>query len=147
MTAAFYILLAAGHLGLFDVIYFHWYRCRLSSRPECQREVLLHTVRHLVYASQFIVIANLRFHGAALAVLGLIYALDVFVAWSDVLEENRSRKAQGGLMSGEYFMHIVLSLLIGCYLMCVFQAVWPIGTLRRPSSLTHPRSPQFSEYI
>lgn len=125
MTVAFYLLLVAGHLGLFDVLYFHTWKCRLAVRPECQREVLWHTLRHAVYGSQFLIVANLRFHGAWLLVLAAIYALDVFIAWSDVLEETRSRKLLGGLPSGEYFMHIVLSLLIGAYLLAVAQAVWP----------------------
>jgi hypothetical protein len=141
MAAAFYILLVAGHLGLFDVIYFHTYRCRLTQRIECQREVFWHTIRHLVYATQFIIIANLRFHGAALIPLALVYVMDVVVAWSDVLEETRSRKAQGGLPAGEYFMHVVLSLLIGCYFVCVFQAVWPDRLLPTAIVVDAPRVP------
>lgn len=124
MTAAFYLLLVVGHLGVFDVLYFHIYRCKLDHRRECHREVFWHTLRHFIYASQFIIIANLRFHGAALLMLALIYLADVFVAWADVLEETRSRRPQGGLPRGEYFMHIVLSLLVGCYLMVVWQTVW-----------------------
>jgi hypothetical protein len=124
MAAAFYLLLVIGHLGVFDVLYFHTYRCRLDRRPECQREVLWHTLRHVIYATQFIVIANFRFHGAALLLLALVYAADVFIAWADVLEETRSRRPQGGLPQGEYFMHIVLSLLVGCYFMLVLQTVW-----------------------
>lgn len=78
-----------------------------------------------VYGTQFVVIANLRFHGAALILLALLYAADVIVAWSDVLEETSSRRGQGGLPGGEYFMHVVLSLLIGCYFILVWQAAWP----------------------
>lgn len=125
MTTAFYILLVAGHLGFFDVVYFHGMKCRLAERPECQREVFWHTMRHLIYASQFIIVANLRFHGAALLFLLALYAADVFIAWSDVWEETRSRAPQGGLPRGEYFMHVVLSVLVGAYMMAVFQAVWP----------------------
>src|SRR5207245_10365160 len=62
MVAAFYLLLSVGALGFFDVLYFHGVKCRLAERPDCQREVLWHTARHLVYASQFAVVANLRFH-------------------------------------------------------------------------------------
>jgi hypothetical protein len=141
MIAAFYILLFAGHLGVFDIIYFHWYRCRLNGRPECQREVLWHTVRHLVYAAQFIAVANLRFHGWALLILALLYSMDVFIAWSDVLEETASRRAQGGLPSGEYFMHIVLSLLIGAYFVTVIQAVWPDRLLPIGVVIDPPRVP------
>jgi hypothetical protein len=71
------------------------------------------------------VIANFRFHGSALVILAIVYAADVIVAWSDVLEETASRRSQGGLPRGEYFMHIVLSLLIGAYLMTVAKTVWP----------------------
>ena len=124
MSAAFYLLFIIGHLGVFDVLYFHIYRCKLDSRPECHRETLWHTLRHFIYASQFIIIANLRFHGAALWVLALLYLADVFIAWADVLEETASRRPQGGLPRGEYFMHIVMSMIVGGYMTLVFQAVW-----------------------
>jgi hypothetical protein len=134
VTTPFYLLLVIGHLGAFDVLYFHWWKCRLGDRPECRREVLWHTVRHLVYAAQFLVIANLRFRGAAVALLGVLYAADVFVAWADVWEEKRSRQGQGGLPRGEYFMHIVLSVLVGIYLMAVFTVAWPDRLL--PTAIT-----------
>lgn len=125
MAAAFYLLLAIGHLGFFDVVYYHMQRCGLHRRAECQREVLWHTMRHLVYGLQFLVIANLRFHGAALILLLGLYAADVYIAWSDVWEETESRRALGGLPRGEYFMHTVLSVLVGCYLATVAHAVLP----------------------
>jgi len=141
MEAAFYILLIAGHLGIFDVIYFHNYKCNLRSRPECQREVFWHTIRHAVYATQFIVIANFRFHGLALVILAIVYVADVVVAWSDVLEETASRRVQGGLPRGEYFMHIVLSLLIGAYLMTVARTAWPDRLLATGVVLDPPSVP------
>ncbi|HEX4620223.1 MAG TPA: hypothetical protein VH208_01535 [Myxococcaceae bacterium] len=124
MTAAFYLLLVIGNLGAFDVVYFHTWRCKLAQRPESHREVFWHTVRHSIYAMQFLWVANLRFHGWAIAFVGALYAADVVVAWSDVWEETGSRKAQGGLPRGEYFMHIVLSVLVGIYMACVAQAIW-----------------------
>ncbi len=125
MTTAFYLLLAIGLLGAFDVVYFHVWRGRLQERPECQREVLWHTARHLIYALQFLWVPHLRLQGAALVLLGGLYAADVFIAWADVWEERDSRASQGGLPRGEYFMHVVLSVLVGLYLMSVFHAVWP----------------------
>jgi len=125
MLAAFYLLLVIGHIGVFDVVYFHYYRCRLHTRPECHREQFWHMVRHVVYGLQFLIIANLRFHGALLLILGAIYAADVFIAWSDVWEETISRRNQGGLPRAEYFMHIVLSLMVGAYIVLVGQTVWP----------------------
>jgi hypothetical protein len=124
METSFYLLLIIAHLGAFDVLYFHIYKCKLHLRPECRREVFWHVWRHLIYALQFVWVANFRFHGWALAALAALYFCDVFIAWSDVLEENRSRASQGGLPRGEYFMHIVLSLLVGLYMMATFQAIW-----------------------
>src|SRR5207237_2521016 len=141
MVAGFYLLLMAGVLGAFDVAWFHIYRCRLAQRPECQREVLWHTVRHSIYASQFLWVANFRFHGGALALLAVLYVADITIAWGDVLEEHRSRKEQGGLPRGEYFMHVLLSLLIGAYLMTVAQTVWPDRLLPTAIVLDPPPVP------
>lgn len=141
MELPFYLLLVIGHLGAFDVLYFHVRRCALHTRPECQREVLWHTIRHLIYALQFLAIANLRFHGAALLCLALLYAADVLVAWSDVWEETASRKPQGGLPRGEYFMHVVLSVLVGAYIALVARAVWPDRTLPSAIVLSPPDVP------
>jgi hypothetical protein len=141
MTAAFFLLLAIGLLGAFDVVYFHMWRGRLQERAECQREVLWHTVRHLVYGLQFLWVAHLRLHGAALVGLAVLYAADVFVAWADVWEEKASRALQGGLPRGEYFMHVVLSVLVGLYLMSVFHAVWPDRLLPAAVILAPPAVP------
>ncbi|QSQ11937.1 SRPBCC family protein [Myxococcus landrumensis] len=124
MSVAFYLLLLIGLLGAFDVVYFHLWRGRLQERAECQREVLWHTARHLIYALQFLWVPHVRFQGWALAVLALLYAADVLVAFADVWEERDSRASQGGVPRGEYFMHVVLSVLVGLYLMATFQAVW-----------------------
>jgi len=141
MVAAFYLLLVIGHIGLFDVIYFHFYRCRLHERPECHREVFWHTTRHVIYGLQFLIIANLRFHGVALLLLATIYAADVAIAWSDVWEETVSRRNQGGLPRAEYFMHIVLSLLVGGYILLVGQNVWPDRLLPAAIVIAPPAVP------
>lgn len=124
MEISFYLLLIIAHLGLFDVLYFHNYKCKLQLRPECRKEVFWHVWRHLIYALQFIWVANFRFHGFALILLGVLYFFDIFIAWADVWEETRSRKSQGGLPRGEYFMHVVLSLLVGGYLINTFMTIW-----------------------
>jgi hypothetical protein len=141
MVAAFYLLLVIGHIGLFDVLYFHYYRCRLHARPECHREVFWHTIRHSIYGLQFLIISNLRFHGLALLLLAAIYTADVFIAWSDVWEETLSRRNQGGLPRAEYFMHIVLSLLVGAYILLVGQNVWPDRLLRAGVVVDPPAVP------
>ena len=141
METSFYLLLFVAHLGTFDVLYFHLYKCKLNSRPECRREVFWHICRHLIYALQFVWVANFRFHGWALAILGVLYACDIFVAWADVWEETASRKVQGGLPRGEYFMHIVLSVLVGLYMMATFQAVWGDRSLETAIIYAPPQVP------
>ena len=141
MEISFYLLLIIAHLGLFDVLYFHNYKCKLHLRSECQREAFWHVWRHLIYALQFLWVANLRFHGAALILLGVLYFFDIFIAWADVLEENKSRKLQGGLPRGEYFMHVVLSLLVGAYLINTFQAVWADRSLATAIVYSPPEVP------
>jgi len=142
METSFYLLLIIAHLGVFDVLYFHIYKCKLHLRPECRREVFWHIWRHLIYGLQFVWVANFRFHGLALALLAALYFCDVFIAWADVLEENRSRAPQGGLPRGEYFMHIVLSLLVGIYMMATFQAVWGDRSLETAIVYSPPEVPQ-----
>lgn len=124
MAPAFYVLLALIHLGVFDVLYFHIYHCRLDNRAECHREVLWHTIRYGLYGLQTLFIANFRFYGAALFILAALYGGDLFIALIDIWQEPASRQSQGGIPRGEYFMHIVMSLIIGCYLTLVWQAVW-----------------------
>jgi hypothetical protein len=141
METSFYILLIIAHLGAFDVLYFHIYKCKLHLRPECQREVFWHVCRHLIYGIQFVWVANLRFQGWALALLGVLYFFDVFIAWADVLEENKSRANQGGLPRGEYFMHVVLSVMVGCYFMATFQAVWGDRNLPTAIIISPPEVP------
>lgn len=141
METSFYLLLFVAHLGAFDVLYFHIYKCKLHLRPECQREVFWHVCRHLIYGLQFVWVANFRFHGWALALLGVLYVCDIFVAWADVWEENASRKSQGGLPRGEYFMHVALSVLIGIYLMATFQAVWSDRNLETAIVYAPPQIP------
>ncbi|HVE59256.1 MAG TPA: hypothetical protein VNB22_20700 [Pyrinomonadaceae bacterium] len=141
METSFYLLLIIAHLGAFDVLYFHIYKCKLHLRPECHREVFWHVCRHLIYALQFVWVANFRFHGWALAFLAVLYGADVFIAWADVWEETASRKAQGGLPRGEYFMHVVLSVLVGLYMMATFQAVWGDRSLETAVVFAPPQVP------
>jgi hypothetical protein len=141
MEISFYLLLIIAHLGAFDVLYFHIYKCKLHLRPECHREVFWHVCRHLIYAIQFVWVANFRFHGWALAFLFVLYGADVFIAWADVWEETASRKAQGGLPRGEYFMHVVLSVLVGLYMMATFQAVWGDRNLETAIVFAPPQVP------
>jgi hypothetical protein len=124
MEAPFYFLLVIGHLGLFDVLYFHQYKCSLMKRIESRLEVKIHLMRHVVYALQFLYVANFRASGSMVFLVLLLYICDFVVAMSDVWIEPESRKSQGGLPRGEYLMHILLTFLVGMYFMLILQNLW-----------------------
>ncbi len=133
MTTATLLLLVLGLLGAFDIAWFHTYKGRLVTRPECQREAWIHIARGVVYAAQFLCVPNLRFTGAAYALWLVLFGADVTVAWLDAREEPRSRAAQGGLSGGEYVMHLVLSVCVGALLHAVFSTTW--GDWRLPTGV------------
>jgi len=124
MQVAAWLLLLIGLLGAFDVWWFHGRLAQVATRPECRREHRWHVARHLVYAVQLAWVPHLRFHRAALWILVVLYAADVFVAVGDVLSEPDSRRAQGGLPRGEYLTHVILSVLVGAYFCAIIGVVW-----------------------
>lgn len=133
MHTASFLLLVIGALGAFDIAFFHMHRAKLLGRVECRREVLVHVVRGFVYAAQFLVVPNVRFTGAWGLALVALFTVDATVAALDVLAEPASRKEQGGLPAGEYFMHVLLSVLVGVMLHAVFAEAWAARFL--PSSI------------
>ncbi len=126
MHTASFLLLVIGLLGAFDVVWFHMRAARLVERPECRREVLVHIARGVVYAAQFVLVPNVRFRGAWVLALAALFTVDVVIAALDVLAEPESRAKQGGLPPGEYFMHVVLSVLVGAMLHAVAAEAWAV---------------------
>ena len=101
MKTASILLVVIGLLGAFDIAYFHWYTCRLSRRAESRVEVWLHVARGFIYALQFALVPNVRFHGAWYLAFAALFVADVAVAWADVAVEPASRRSlelQGGPM-------------------------------------------------
>ena len=71
------LLLAAGLLGAFDIVYFHWYRCGLGERPESRTEVVIHVARGLVFAVQLVIVPSVRFGGGWYPLLVAILLADM----------------------------------------------------------------------
>lgn len=126
-------LLAIGLLGAFDIAWFHTWCAQLTRRTESRTEATLHVVRGFVYAAQFLVVPNVRLHGAWFAALVVLFVLDASIAVADVLSEPASREHLGGLAPFEYLTHIVLSVLVGGLLHSVFAATW--GDWRAPTQV------------
>ena len=141
MDATFWVLMVVAHLGALDVLIFHAWQGRVPFRKESQTESTLHAIRHIAYGLQFLWLPNLVFHGWALLLLIPLYVIDLLSAWTDVLVERDSREAVGGLQQGEYFLHIVLSFLVGAYAMSLFHHVptwWNQPTAITGTSLDIP---------
>jgi len=134
MLTASVLLLVIALLGAFDVAYFHTYRCGLARRPESRTEAWIHVVRGLVYTLQMALVPSVRFGGAWYPVFVALFVADVGVALADVAVEPASRRSQGGLPGGEYFMHIVLSVLAGAYLHAIYVSSRPWASL--PTGVT-----------
>jgi hypothetical protein len=140
MLTASVLLFVIGLLGAFDVGFFHGRHARLVERDECRVEAWIHVARGPVYAAQFALLPNVRLAGAWSDALVALFVVDALVAAADVWVEPRSRRAQGGLPPGEYFMHVVLSVLVGAMLHSALQAAWAWRAL--PTSLSlEPHAP------
>lgn len=121
------LLLVIGSLGAFDIAWFHTYKGRLVEKAECRSEVVLHVIRGVVYAVQFVVVPNVEMRGRWLALLALLFAIDIVVGVADILVEPKSRAPRGGLSGGEYLVHMVLSVLVGAELCSVAAHAFPLA--------------------
>lgn len=124
MLTASILLMALGVLGAFDIAYFHHHRSQLLVKPECARESWIHVARGIIYTAQFLLVPNIAFHGRWSWAFAALMVLDVAIGFSDILEEPRSRARQGGISGGEYFMHMLLSVIVGAELLACGQAAW-----------------------
>ncbi len=140
MRTACVLLLAIGLLGAFDIVWFHHRHARLCLRAESRAEAWVHVARGVVYALQFALVPNVRLAGGWHSAFLAIFALDIGIAAADVLLEPASRRSQGGLPPGEYFAHIVLSVLAGAYLHALAAATLPWRALPTAIAL-EPHAP------
>lgn len=98
-------------LGAVDLFYFHIWKYKLHLRPESRFEHKL----HMVFAFLMVPIALLLYY-QNLGGIGL-WAAVFFVAAAlgteldDVFSETESRASLGGLSSGEYALHVTLTIL------------------------------------
>ena len=98
-------------LGAVDLFYYHLWKYKLHTRPESRYE---HTL-HMLFAFLMVPVALLLYY-QNLGGIGLWTAV-IFVGAAlgteldDVLSENDSRASLGGLSSGEYALHVVLTIL------------------------------------
>ena len=98
-------------LGAVDLFYFHIWKYKLHTRPESRYEHLL----HMAFAFLMVPVALLLYYQnsgglwlwAGVIAVGAALSTEVL----DVFSENDSRESLGGLSTGEYALHVVLTIL------------------------------------
>ncbi|WP_225411582.1 hypothetical protein [Stigmatella hybrida] len=150
MKAAFYLFMIAGAFGGFDVLYYHIYTHRLYRQPSAIWENVTHFTRALLFAVFFTLIVHVKAAGAWWWLYPAIIAVEFVNTMLDTVLEPSSRKSLGGLPTGEYILHVFLSLITGAALACM---LWDShGLLSEPTSLTWhtldlPASMVFGAYM
>ena len=98
-------------LGAVDLFYFHLWKYKLHTRPESRYEHKLHMAFAFLMVPVAMVLYYQNFGGIALwaAVFFVVAALSTELL--DVFSENDSRASLGGLSTGEYALHVVLTIL------------------------------------
>ena len=98
-------------LGAVDLFYYHLWKYKLHTRPESRYEHKL----HMIFAFVMVPIALLLYYqnlgGVGLWAAVILVGVALGTELDDVLSENDSRASLGGLSSGEYALHVLLTIL------------------------------------
>ena len=129
MVIAFCLLSISGTLGAFDVLYFHIYRCRLYRHPDAVWENITHFLRAFLFAVFFITVMHLDLTGTWWWGYVALSTVEIVNSMIDTLLEPSSRKKLGGLPDGEYYLHNILSVLIGAIICAMLWSSWPLRDL------------------
>lgn len=104
-----FLLLFHAVLGGADTLVNHELIARLPRHVSARRELALHALREAIFATLFVGLAWLEWHGAAALVIAILLAVEVINTAVDELEENRTRV----LPHNERAMHVFLTLNLG----------------------------------
>jgi uncharacterized protein len=99
-------------LGAFDVLYHHELTERLAWRRSQRRELVLHSVRNVIYAVLFLGLGWLEPHGVWAMLVLVLLAAEVVVTLVDFVEEDLTRH----LPASERVTHTLLALNYGAIL-------------------------------
>jgi len=105
------LLLIFASLSIFDGVYYHLWKFRLQERDDSKFEHLTHTGRALLFIPTLIMIYMWGMQGIWAWIAAVVLSLDLVVEILDVLNEKASRETLGGLPSGEYLLHIMLTTI------------------------------------
>ena len=109
----YFSLITLGVIGAFDEAYYHQYIGKILWRKECLRENVLHLVRTFCFSLIFFIFSSFELTGFYVLALVFLFMSDLIVGFLDIVVERNSRAFQGGLYSGEYLTHMLLSFHLG----------------------------------
>lgn len=135
MEVATYILLALGVLGATDIAVFHSLAHGIRSHKDSRMELFTHSLRGPTYAALFVLIPNFAMRGTFALALVILLVIDLGISIWDFSLERRSRRALGGLPSGEYVLHIVIAMLFGALVTSIAYNVADL--IRLPTQLAY----------
>ncbi len=121
MTLVFAMLTMQVLLGGFDNLWHHEIGEDLPHKPWARKELMLHTIRELLYALLFTSIAWLRWQGACTYLLAALLVVEIVVTMQDFLVEDETRR----LPKLERILHTVLAINFGATF-----AIWTPEMLR-----------------
>ncbi len=145
MNASAGVLYLFLGLSIFDGIYYHLWKFRLQEREDSKFEHKVHSIRALLIIPTIVMIYSVGLSGLSLWVAVFVLTLDLVTEVVDVLNERKSRATLGGLPSGEYLVHILLTTLRVTSLTLAFAAI-PTAAWDLSSTMTITPT-AFSKFI
>lgn len=144
ITSSWILLLFLG-LSIFDGIYYHLWKFRLQEREDSKFEHITHTLRAILFIPATVLIYWMGVKGLLLWTAIIVLAFDLITEVVDILNERSSRATLGGLPSGEYLVHIMLTTLRVAALVLAFAALPTEAWIF--DSTTHIVPPEFAKFV
>jgi hypothetical protein len=140
MDVASWLLFALGLVGASDILFYHTLAQRIRTHAPARYELFSHACRGPVYLPLFLGIPNFAFHGVWYWTLLLLLVVDLGISVWDFSLEKQSRRALGGLPTGEYLLHVALAILFGAFVAAVLLRTWnwhalPTRVLYEPAAV------------
>lgn len=115
------LLIIQALLGAFDTLYHHELKVALAQKRSAKLELLIHSIRSLLYGVFFFLIAHFAMHGAWVFLMVAIILIEIGLTLWDFVVEDNSRK----LPAMERILHTILAInggaIFGLYFVTLAQ--------------------------
>ncbi len=122
-------LISHGLIGGLDIVLNHEWIARLPAQRGARREVRLHSLRELLFAAIFFMLAWYEWHGAWAAAIIALFVAEVVIDLVDTVLELGTRT----LPVTERILHVFLFINLGIVLALLGLAV--AGWIAQPSAI------------